>query len=59
MRLIVTEKSLFPTKYNIEQSYRIRSKLSSNSGVEKNIFDIYKLEDHTGKEITIGELVDE
>jgi hypothetical protein len=25
---------------------------------EKNIFDIYKLEDHTGKEITIEELVD-
>ena len=56
MRLVVTEKALYPTKYNIEQSYRIRSKLSSDGG-SKNIFEIYRLEDHLGNEITIGELV--
>jgi hypothetical protein len=31
--------------------------LSSNAGI-KNIFEIYRLEDHLGNEITIGELVD-
>ena len=57
MRLVVTDKALYPTKENIEQSYRTRSILSCKGDV-KNIFDIYKLEDHTGNEITISELVD-
>ena len=57
MRLVVTKKALYPTKYNVEQSYRIRSKLSSDGGI-KNIFEIYRLEDHLGNEITVGELVD-
>jgi hypothetical protein len=57
LRLEVTDKSFYPSKDVIEQSYGSLSKLSSERGV-KNIFDIYRLEDHEGKEITVSELVD-
>ena len=58
MRLIVRDKYFYPSKDVLEQSYGSRSKQSCNEGGKKNIFDIYKLEDHEGKEITVSELID-
>ena len=57
LKLEVTDKAYWPSKESIEQSYGSRSKLSSERG-GKNIFDIYRLEDHEGNEITISELID-
>ena len=58
LRLKVTDKSFYPTKEVIEQSYGFPSKLSYKPEGKKNIFDIYKLEDDKGNEITISELID-
>jgi hypothetical protein len=57
LKLEVTDNAYYPSKETIEQSYGFRSKLSSEHG-GKNIFDIYRLEDHEGKEITLSELVE-
>ena len=57
LKLEITDKAYYPSKETIEQSYGSRSILSSERG-GKNIFDIYRLEDHGGKEISISELVD-
>jgi hypothetical protein len=60
LRLKITDKSLYPSKDVLEQSYSLSSKLlSEHTGKnEKNISDIYRLEDHEGNEITISELID-
>lgn len=58
LRLKVTDKSFYPTKEVLEQSYGFSSKLSSKPEGKKNIFDIYRLEDHQGKEITLSEIID-
>ena len=57
LRLTVTDKTYYPSKETIEKSYGFRSKLLlEHDG--KNIFDLYRLEDHEGNEITVSELVD-
>ena len=58
LTLEVTDMAFYPSKEAIEQSYGSRSKLSSEHGGKK-IFDIYRLEDHEGKEISVSELVEE
>lgn len=58
LRLEVTDLAFYPWKENLEQSYGFRSKQLYRQGIEKNISDIYKLEDHEGNEITISELID-
>ena len=42
----------------IEQDYGLNSILMVQQGGSKNIFDIYRLEDHEGNEITISQLID-
>src|SRR5262249_17584509 len=58
IRLAVTDKAFYPDKQKLEQSYGFRSKRLSEHGGKKNIEDIYKLEDHEGKEISLSELID-
>jgi hypothetical protein len=56
LRLIVTDKSFYPTKEYLEQCYGFRSKLLLEHG-GKNFSDIYRLEDHEGNEILMSELI--
>lgn len=58
LKLIVKDQRYYPSKNVIENDYGLNSILMVQQGVEKNIFDIYRLEDHEGKEITISELID-
>lgn len=58
LKLTVTNKSFYPTKEYLEQSYGFRSKLLLEHGGKKNISDIYRLEDHECNEITISDLIE-
>jgi hypothetical protein len=58
LKLVVTDQDYYPTKNVLEKDYGLNSILMVQQGVEKNIFDIYRLEDHEGNEITISKLID-
>ena len=57
LKLVVKDQDYYPSKNVIEKDYGLMSILTVQQG-PKNIFDIYRLEDHEGNEITISELID-
>ena len=58
LKLVVKDQDYYPTKNVLEKDYGLMSILTVQQGGLKNIFDIYRLEDHEGNEITISELID-
>ena len=58
LKLVVNDHDYYPTKNVLEQDYGLNSILMVQQGDLKNIFDIYRLEDHEGNEITISQLID-
>ena len=58
LKLVVKDQDYYPTKNVLEKDYGLMSILTVQQGGSKNIFDIYRLEDHEGNEITISELID-
>jgi hypothetical protein len=58
LKLVVKYKDYCPTKNVLEKDYGLMSILTVQQGGSKNIFDIYRLEDHNGNQITISELID-
>jgi hypothetical protein len=58
LKLVVKDKDHYPSKNVLEKDYGLNSILTVQQGGSKNIFDIYRLEEHEGNEITISKLID-
>ena len=58
LKLLVRDERYYPSKNVLEKDYGFNSISMVQEGVETNIFDTYRLEDHEGNEITIPVLID-
>ena len=58
LKLVVNSKENYPTKNILEKDYGLMSILMVQQGGVENISDIYELQDHKGKKITVSELID-